>query len=122
MRDAARRCVSYHFGERIRLASASRQYHRPPGLRRLIETHVPFARLEDATIPVHVVATDLQGLAVAFSRGPVVEAILASAAILGDFPPVQIDGRTLMDGAIASHASAVCTGTQLANSSCPSDR
>jgi NTE family protein len=74
----------------------------PAGLRRLIDMYLPFARLEDATIPVHVVATDLQGLAVALSRGPAVEAILASAAIPGVFPPVQIDGRTLMDGAIAS--------------------
>jgi NTE family protein len=74
----------------------------PSGLRRLIETHVPFARLEDAAIPVHILATDLQGSAVAFSRGLAVEAILASTAIPGVFPPVQIDGQTLMDGAIAS--------------------
>jgi NTE family protein len=74
----------------------------PGGLRRLIETYLPIANLEDATIPVHVTATDLQGLAVVLSRGPAVEAILASAAIPGVFPPVLIDGRTLMDGAIAS--------------------
>jgi NTE family protein len=74
----------------------------PSRLRLLIETYLPFAQLEDATIPVHVVATDLQGQAVALSRGPAVDAILASTAIPGVFPPVQIDDRTLMDGAVAA--------------------
>jgi NTE family protein len=75
----------------------------PGRLRSLIETHLPFARLEDATIPAHVTATDLQGFAVVLSRGPAVEAILASAAIPGVFPPVLVDGRSLMDGAVAAN-------------------
>ncbi len=75
----------------------------PGRLRRLITAHIPYARLEDAAIPVHVMATDFQGLPVSFSRGSAVEAILASAAIPGVFPPVQIDGRLFMDGAVASN-------------------
>lgn len=77
----------------------------PARLRRVIETYLPFARLEDAPIPLHVVATDVQGLAVALSSGPAIEAILASAAIPGVFPPVEIDGRMLMDGAVAANTS-----------------
>lgn len=77
----------------------------PSRLRRMIETHLAFSRIEDAKIPLHVVATDLQGLAVALSHGPAVEAILASAAIPGVFPPVQIDGQILMDGAVAANTS-----------------
>ena len=65
----------------------------PSRLRRLIETHLSYARLEEAAIPLHVVATDLQGLSVCLSSGPAVEAILASTAIPGVFPPVYIDGR-----------------------------
>lgn len=75
----------------------------PGGLRRLIETNVPYPRLEDASIPLHVMATNQQGQPVRLSSGPVVEAILASAAIPGVFPPVEIDGEALMDGAIAAN-------------------
>ncbi len=49
-------------------------------------------------------ATDLlEGLEVRLSSGPVVPALLASAAIPGVFPPVRIDGRYLIDGGVASH-------------------
>ena len=75
----------------------------PNGLRHLIENNLPYLRLEDATIPVHVTATNLDGLAVLLSKGPAIDAILASAAIPGIFPPVRIDGQTLMDGAIATN-------------------
>jgi predicted acylesterase/phospholipase RssA len=71
------------------------------GLRHLIETNLAYARLEDATVPVHITATDVQGMAVVLSKGPVIDVILASTAIPGVFPPVRIDGQTLMDGAIA---------------------
>ena len=37
------------------------------------------------------------------SRGDAVDAITASAAIPGAFPPVTIDGRPLVDGAVANN-------------------
>jgi NTE family protein len=73
----------------------------PSGLRRLIKAKLPYARLEDAAIPVHITAADAQGAAVRLSKGPAIDAILASAAIPGIFPPVRIGGQPLMDGAIA---------------------
>lgn len=73
------------------------------GLRRLIETKLPFARLQEARIPLHVMATNQQGLPVRLSSGLAVEAILASAAIPGVFPMVEIDGEALMDGAVAAN-------------------
>lgn len=74
----------------------------PSGLRRLLTAHLPYAQLEDSAIPVHVMATDLlTGSPVRLSTGPAVAAILASCAIPALYPPVRIDGRKLIDGAIA---------------------
>ncbi len=83
------------------------------GLRRLIRRNLRFERLEDAPIPLHVVATDvLSGADVRLSRGNALDAIVASAAIPGIFPPVPIAGRLLMDGGVVEntpigHAAAL---------------
>lgn len=72
-------------------------------LRRLIERHLPVRHLEDTVLPAHVVATNLNGAAVCLSRGPAVEAVLASTAIPIAFPSVRISDDHLMDGAIAGN-------------------
>src|SRR5271163_4290601 len=74
-----------------------------PEERSLIEHHIPFATLEDAPIPVHVVATDFGGASVCLSSGPAVEAILASAAIPAAFPSVRVGGHDLIDGAVGGN-------------------
>jgi NTE family protein len=75
------------------------------GLRRVLAENLEFTRLEDAPIPLHVVATDvISGTEVLLSSGNAVDAIAASAAIPGVFPPVWIDGRALMDGGVANNA------------------
>jgi NTE family protein len=75
----------------------------PSGLRRVIECNLPITKIEDAQIPLYVMASDVQGLAVSLSAGSAVEAILASTAIPGIFPPVEINGEALMDGAVAAN-------------------
>ena len=75
----------------------------PAGLRRVIETNLPYARLGEALIPLNIMATNQQGQGVCLSSGPAIEAILASTAIPGVFPPVHIEGEALMDGAIAAN-------------------
>ena len=72
-------------------------------MRRLIDDNLPYSRLEEASIPLHVTATDVRGAATLLSRGPAADAILASTAIPGVFPLVWIDGQALMDGAIAAN-------------------
>jgi len=73
-------------------------------LRSLIDTHLPYKQLEDAQIPVHVVATNLlSGETVVLSRGAAADAIIASSAIPAAFAPMSIDGRYLVDGAITSN-------------------
>jgi NTE family protein len=75
-------------------------------LRHLIEQRLTFERLEDATIPLHVVATDVRtGEEVLLSAGGAVDAILASAAIPAVFPSVRIDDRDLVDGGVADNAA-----------------
>jgi NTE family protein len=73
-------------------------------LRAMLDDHFADRRLEDAQVPAHVVTTDLaSGSAHVISAGPIVEALLASAAIPGLFPTVTIDGRHLVDGALAAN-------------------
>lgn len=74
----------------------------PGGLRRLVEHHLPYQTLEQAALPLHLVATDLLGGGtVRLSSGPVVDAVLASCAIPAAFPPVRIGDHWLIDGAVA---------------------
>ncbi|TDN62769.1 patatin-like phospholipase family protein [Paraburkholderia sp. BL10I2N1] len=73
-------------------------------LRVLLEKHLTYERIEQALLPLHIVATDmLAGHEVVLSSGPVVNAVLASAAIPGVYPPVRIDGVDLVDGGVASN-------------------
>lgn len=75
------------------------------GLRRLLERCLMYRRLEDAQVPVHIVASDLlTGNEVLLSTGAVVDAVLASTAIPGVFPPVRINDRLLIDGGVANNA------------------
>jgi NTE family protein len=73
-------------------------------LRRLITRHVEQERLEALPIPLHVVACDvLTGEEVLLSRGPLVDAVLASAAIPGVLPAVEWEGRLLIDGGVVDN-------------------
>jgi NTE family protein len=72
-------------------------------LTRWLAARAPLSRLERARIPLHVMATDLAtGLPVMLSTGDALDALLASTAIPGIYPPVQLDGRLLVDGGIAA--------------------
>jgi len=75
------------------------------GLRRLIERHTGIERLEQTLVPLHVIATDvLSGEEVRLSEGPLVDAVMASAAIPGVLPTVDYSGRLLMDGGVANNS------------------
>jgi NTE family protein len=74
------------------------------GLRNLLERHLPYRYLEAAALPIHVVASDIvTGEEVLLSSGMVVDAVLASTAIPGVFPAVQIAGKLLVDGGVANN-------------------
>lgn len=86
------------------MARKYRSLNSNDGLRKLIETSLPFRLFEEAKIPLHVVATSLRtGRERWFSSGSVVEPILASAALPAIFPPVEIAGELLIDGAVVDN-------------------
>jgi NTE family protein len=70
----------------------------------ILRAELGFERLEDAPIPLRVVAADLAcGEPVVLERGDAVSALLASSAIPGIFPSVRFDNRELVDGAVAAN-------------------
>jgi len=86
----------------------------PSALRRLLERHLSYRLLEQAAIPIHVVATDMVlGVERLLSAGSVVDAVMASTAIPGVFPPVRIGDHDLIDGGVANNtpiSSALALG------------
>ena len=76
----------------------------PRGLRKLIRRNIQYATLADVKIPCLLITTDLlTGERVVLTSGNVVEAVLASTALPGVYPPVEMAGRMLIDGAISSN-------------------
>lgn len=85
------------------------------GLRNVImRADLGYAQLEDAPIPCHVVAADLDAAeVVVLSSGSVVEALLASSALPGLYPSMLIGDRRLVDGSVLASvpiAEAVSLG------------
>lgn len=89
------------------LALAGRADHLVPNdrFRRLLTRQLNYANVEDASCRLHVVTTDVRtGKEVVLSHGPVIDAVLASVAVPGVFPPMRIGQRDLMDGAVANNS------------------
>ena len=73
-------------------------------IRQVLERNLPYQRLEDTAVPIHVITTELKtGRGVLLSTGPAVPSLLASTAIPGIFPPVTIGRRQFIDGGVANH-------------------
>jgi NTE family protein len=73
-------------------------------LRRVIKGHLEHDRLENMPLEMHVVAVDVvTGEELRLSRGPTLEAVMASAAIPAVLPTVPWEGRELMDGGVANN-------------------
>ena len=62
------------------------------------------AKIEEANIPLAIVATDVgTGEKIVFRSGSVRDAVLASTAIPGLFAPFTKDGRLLVDGGLVEN-------------------
>jgi NTE family protein len=74
------------------------------GIEKLIDDYLPYRNLQDAKLPVHIVATDIvTGESVVLSEGSAAQAIVASTAIPGAFAPVRYKDCYLADGAISAN-------------------
>ena len=73
-------------------------------LRNLLQRHIRPDEIRAAALPLYIVATNLNtGEKTVFHSGSVRQAVLASAAIPGFFPPVNIDGQLYVDGAVTAN-------------------
>lgn len=73
-------------------------------LREVVAKTISTERIEDLALPFAATATDLLAAEVVhLESGPLVPAVLASAAVPGVYPPVRIDGRDLIDGGVVSN-------------------
>jgi NTE family protein len=82
-------------------------------LRELLGRELPYQNLQDAKIPCIVVATNLlEGVEVRIGSGSAVDALLASAAIPGVFPPVRFGEQLLIDGGMANQSPIAAAAAQ----------
>jgi NTE family protein len=72
-------------------------------LRRLVAEALPVAQIEDLAVPFECVAASIERANVHyFTTGSIVDAVLASSAVPGLLPPVEIDGEHFLDGGLVA--------------------
>lgn len=70
----------------------------------LVKATIGDVNIEEAKIPLAMVATDITtGEKIIFTKGEVENAVMASTCIPGIFIPVEIDNRLLVDGGIVEN-------------------
>jgi NTE family protein len=85
----------------LQLARRGVALHPNTGLRSLVEQVLGDRAFGDLAVPFQCVATDVVAAReVWFEDGPLIEPILASAALPAVLPPVEIDGVRYIDGAV----------------------
>lgn len=88
--------------DRIRHVARTRtSLHPNEPLRRLLDQVVGELRIEQLDVAFQCVAACIETAAATwFDRGPVVERVLASCAVPGLLPPVEVDGLHYLDGGV----------------------
>ena len=88
------------WGRAVRLARSGTHLHSIEPLRHMLDDSFP-GRLRRLELPFHCVAASIErARARWFSSGPIVPAVLASCAVPGLLPPVEIDGEHFFDGGL----------------------
>jgi NTE family protein len=75
----------------------------PTPLRTLLTEHLGTERIEELDLPFQCVAASIERAAEHwFTTGPLVDAIMASAAVPALFPPVEVGGEHFYDGGLVN--------------------
>lgn len=78
-------------------------FHSNDALRKLVEEWVPYTKLDEADVTIQTCAACIETSSEHwFTDGPVVDAVLASCALPGVLPPVEIDGLHYIDGGVVN--------------------
>ena len=89
------------FGRVATLARSGTHLHSNEPLRRLLTEQLPVSRIEQLAVPFQCVAASIeQAAAHWFTSGPIVPAVLASAAVPGLLPPVRVGKEHFLDGGL----------------------
>lgn len=87
----------------VQLARKGDSLHDNEGLRALTESVIPARRFSELDVPFQCVATRIADAAeVWLSEGPLIPAVLASAALPAVYPAVEIDGHDHIDGGVVN--------------------
>jgi NTE family protein len=89
------------FGRLSTLARTRTSLHTDQPLRDALAAHLTARTFEELHVPFQCVAASVERAAEHwFSRGPLIDAVLASCAVPGLLPPVEVDGQTYLDGGL----------------------
>jgi NTE family protein len=84
------------------LARTRTHLHGNEALRAMLERALP-GLIEDLAVPFQCVAASIERASEHwFTAGPLVDAVMASAAVPGVLPPVELDGEHFLDGGIVN--------------------
>lgn len=87
----------------VTLARTRTHLHSAEPLRRLLAEVVGQRRIEDLPVEFGCVAASVERAAEHwFESGPVADAVLASCAVPGLLPPVEVDGEHFLDGGLVN--------------------
>jgi NTE family protein len=89
------------FGRAVRLAQSGTHLHAIEPLRTQLASTLQVDDFKNLKLPFHCVAASIEDATARwFSVGPLVPAVMASCAVPGLLPPVEIDGAHYFDGGL----------------------